>query len=101
MAEWLKTDILDIFFPGIGGHIENPESPYPYSYRFYFDGKNDIETVHRNMIHICMWARENFEAGTWYINRKEFKLPEDVPDICFCFDFANAEDMMAFKLRWT
>lgn len=100
MAEILKADLLDLFFPGIGGHVKSPDSPNQYSQRLYFSGSDDIETIHRQLIGICMWARENFKDGTWYINRKEFDLPNVKPDVCFCFDFANAEDMMAFKLRW-
>lgn len=92
--------ILDLFFPGIGGHLRETDSPYQFSYQLCFSGKADIETIHMRLISICMWARENFENRSWYINKNKF-INVFEPDVCFCFDFANAEDMMAFKLRWS
>lgn len=99
MSETQAANVLDLFFPGIGGHVQKPNSPYQYSHRLLFSGSDDIETTHMKLINICMWARENFDKGSWYINKNEFTDDFD-PDVVFCFDFANAEDMMAFKLRW-
>lgn len=94
------TQILDLFFPGIGAHLQLTNSPYQFSHTLSFCSSSDIETIHRQLIGICMWARDNFTDGSWYINKTEFKNDFDHA-ISFCFDFANAEDMMAFKLRWT
>ena len=96
---WKEADILGLFFPGIGGHVKSLDSPYQYSQQLCFSGREDIETIHMRLISICMWTRDNFGNESWYINKDKF-INKFNPDVCFCFEFANAEDAMAFKLKW-
>lgn len=101
-----KANMLELFFPGIGGHVKSPDVPFQYTQSLILGGNNrphneDVEQMHAQMIGICIWCRENLEdEKLWYINQDKFNFNGHLDTVTFVFDFANAEDHMAFKLKW-
>ncbi len=93
---------IQICFPGISAHAKTPAVPFPYTQELEFDNPNDdIERIHKQLIKICVWCRENLEdENLWYINTNGFMDNFFLAKMIFTFDFAHAEDHMAFKLKW-
>ncbi len=93
----METSLVYLLFPGILNHMISPASPYQYSQRLRFN-QNDIEELYEYMTQICEWCCDNFKDRSWHIT----EIAVDHEDkMYFDFDFANVEDQMAFKLRWT
>ncbi len=93
------TDIFQMFFPSIIGHIKSPDVPFQYTQKLEFVG--DIGHMHDQMIEICLWCRENLEdENLWYINTDAYSYEQFTDTVRFEFNFANDVDATAFKLKW-
>ena len=102
-----KIKTLQLFFPEIMNYVRSPDVYFQYTQKLEFSGH--FKLINKQIISICDWCKENLkDENLWYINahiNNDF-LSESQKNffsdkIIFVFDFANAEDHMAFKLRWT
>jgi len=91
-----------MFFEKYESYFKKPKIPFQYTHNYCFIPES-FKKNQENLGKIIKWLKENVKDNLWYINKNTFSISElsnDQKGIYIDFDFANEEDLIAFKMRW-